>query len=139
MLDNALSNDTAVEFILKELCSWMKSKQRRHRRLHGLGHIISLCCQAFLMGRNSEKYLAKLGKRYRCGDYTKMEEQELWKKLDFLRRLHNLVRYIRLNPQRLKELAAMTIGDDLSKFDGLELIQNNSTRWNSWLHSIIWD
>ena len=28
------------------------------------------------------------------------------------------------------------IGGDLSAFDGLELIQNNSTRWNSWFHSI---
>ncbi|KAI1556751.1 restless-like transposase, partial [Pyrenophora tritici-repentis] len=33
MLDNASANDTAVEFILKDLCPWMKSKQRRHRRL----------------------------------------------------------------------------------------------------------
>lgn len=50
MLDNASSNDTAVEFILKELCPWMMPKQRRHRRLRCLGHIINLCCQAFLMG-----------------------------------------------------------------------------------------
>ncbi|KAM4067804.1 hypothetical protein HRG_012394 [Hirsutella rhossiliensis] len=28
------------------------------------------------------------------------------------------------------------IGGHLSEFDGLELIQNNSTRWNSWFHSI---
>jgi len=26
MLDNVSSNDTAVEFILKELCPWMNSK-----------------------------------------------------------------------------------------------------------------
>ncbi|KAA8610947.1 hypothetical protein PtrV1_14031 [Pyrenophora tritici-repentis] len=50
MLDNASANDTAVEFILKDLCPWMKSKQRRHRRLRCLGHVINLCCQAFLMG-----------------------------------------------------------------------------------------
>ncbi|KAM4055626.1 restless-like transposase [Hirsutella rhossiliensis] len=60
MLDNASSNDTAVEFILKELCPWMKPQQRRHRRLRCLGHIVNLCCQAFLMGRNCEKHLAKL-------------------------------------------------------------------------------
>ena len=77
MLDNASSNDTAVEFILKELCPWMTSKQRRHRRLRCLGHIINLCCQAFLMGRNCEKNLAKLEKHYQRGDYTKVEG--LWK------------------------------------------------------------
>ena len=52
MLDNAPSNDTAVEHILRELCPWMNSKQRRHPLLRCLGHIINLCCQAFLMSRN---------------------------------------------------------------------------------------
>ncbi|KAL5610443.1 hypothetical protein FOBRF1_006560 [Fusarium oxysporum] len=41
-----------------------------------------------------------------------------------------------LTPQRREEFAAIIIGGDLSEFDGLELIQNNSTRWNSWFHSI---
>ncbi|KAF7568865.1 Dimer-Tnp-hAT domain containing protein [Pyrenophora tritici-repentis] len=122
MLDNASANDTAVEFILKDLCPWMKSKQRRHRRLRCLGHVINLCCQAFLMGRNCEKYLAKLEKHHQRGDYTKVEE--LWKKFGCLGRLHNL------------EFATIIIGGDLSQFDGLELIQNNSTRWNSWFYSI---
>ncbi|KJZ69640.1 hypothetical protein HIM_10979 [Hirsutella minnesotensis 3608] len=134
MLDNASSNDTAVEFILKELCPWMKPQQRRHRRLRCLGHIVNLCCQAFLMGRNCEKYLAKLEKHHQRGGYVKVEE--LWKKFGCLGRLHNLVRYIRLTPQRREEFAAIIIGGDLSEFDGLELIQNNSTRWNSWFHSI---
>ncbi|KAA8623485.1 Dimer-Tnp-hAT domain-containing protein [Pyrenophora tritici-repentis] len=134
MLDNASANDTAVEFILKDLCPWMKSKQRRHCRLRCLGHVINLCCQAFLMGRNCEKYLAKLEKHHQRGDYTKVEE--LWKKFGCLGRLHNLVRYIRLTPQRREEFATIIIGGDLSQFDGLELIQNNSTRWNSWFYSI---
>ncbi|KAI8416690.1 hypothetical protein FOFC_03003 [Fusarium oxysporum] len=90
--------------------------------------------RAFLMGRNCEKYLAKLEKHYQRGDYAKVEE--LWKKFGCLGRLHNLVRYIRLTPQRREEFAAIIIGGDLSEFDGLELIQNNSTRWNSWFHSI---
>ena len=134
MLDNASSNDTAVELILKELCPWMSSKQRRHRRLRCLGHIINLCCQAFLMGRNCDKYLAKLEKHHLRGDYAKVEE--LWRKFGCLGRLHNLVRYIRLTPQRREEFAAIVVGGDLSAFDGLELIQSNSTRWNSWFHSI---
>ncbi|KAG9384326.1 hypothetical protein A1F94_003873 [Pyrenophora tritici-repentis] len=77
---------------------------------------------AFLMGRNCEKYLAKLEKHHQRGDYTKVEE--LWKKFGCLGRLHNL------------EFATIIIGGDLSQFDGLELIQNNSTRWNSWFYSI---
>ncbi|KAG9377801.1 hypothetical protein A1F94_012204 [Pyrenophora tritici-repentis] len=116
MLDNASANDTAVEFILKDLCPWMKSKQR------------------VPYGRNCEKYLAKLEKHHQRGDYTKVEE--LWKKFGCLGRLHNLVRYIRLTPQRREEFATIIIGGDLSQFDGLELIQNNSTRWNSWFYSI---
>ncbi|KAI0615787.1 hypothetical protein TUN199_12286, partial [Pyrenophora tritici-repentis] len=86
------------------------------------------------MGRNCEKYLAKLEKHHQRGDYTKVEE--LWKKFGCLGRLHNLVRYIRLTPQRREEFATIIIGGDLSQFDGLELIQNNSTRWNSWFYSI---
>ncbi|KAG9377807.1 Dimer-Tnp-hAT domain containing protein [Pyrenophora tritici-repentis] len=86
------------------------------------------------MGRNCEKYLAKLEKHHQRGDYTKVEE--LWKKFGCLGRLHNLVRYIRLTPQRREEFATVIIGGDLSQFDGLELIQNNSTRWNLWFYSI---
>lgn len=134
MLDNASSNDTAVEFILKELCPWMSSKQRRHRRLRCLGHIINLCCQAFLMGQNCERDIAKLEKHHQQGDYSKVEEH--WKKFGCLGRLHNLVRYIRLTPQRREEFSAIIMGGDLSEFDALELIQSNSTRWNSWFHSI---
>jgi hypothetical protein len=134
MLDNASSNDTAVKFMLKELCPWMTPKQRRHRRLRCLGHIINLCCQAFLMGRDCERYLAKLEKHYQRGDYAKVEE--LWKRFGCLGRLHNLVRYIRLTPQRREEFTAIIVGGDLAEFDRLELIQNNSTHWNSWFHSI---
>ena len=79
-------------------------------------------------------YLAKLEKHHLRGDYAKVEE--LWRKFGCLGRLHNLVRYIRLTPQRREEFATIVVGGDLSAFDGLELIQNNSTRWSSWFHSI---
>lgn len=73
------------------------------------------------MGRDCEKHLAKLEKYYQRGDYAKVEE--LWRKFGCLGRLHNLIRYIRLTPQRREEFAAIVIGGDLSEFDGLELIQ----------------
>ena len=112
----------------------MTAKQRRHRRLRCLGHIINLCCQAFLLGSDCEKQLAKLEKHYRSGDFAKVEE--LWKKYGCLGRLHNLVRYIRGSSQRRDEFASLAIGGELSEFDNLELIQSNSTRWNSWFKSL---
>ncbi len=81
------------------------------------------------MGRNCEKYLAKLEKYHLRGDFTKVEE--FWKKFGCLGRLHNLVRYIRFTPQRREEFTIIVIGGDLSVFDRFKLIQNNSTRWNS--------
>src|SRR6266511_2251871 len=104
----------------------MNSKQRRHRRLHCLNHIINICCQAFLIGRKYKKYLTKLKKHHLRGNFTKVKE--LWKKFGYLSRLHNLVRYIRLTPQRREEFTTIVIGRDLSAFDKLKLIQNNSTR-----------
>jgi hypothetical protein len=86
------------------------------------------------MGRNCEKELKKLEKHYQRRDYSQVEE--LWKKFRCLGRLHNLVRYIRLTPRRREECAAIVVGGELSQFDSLELIQNNSTRWNSWFNSI---
>lgn len=44
MLDNALSNDAAVEVILKDLCLWMSPRECRYRRLRCLGHVINLYC-----------------------------------------------------------------------------------------------
>jgi hypothetical protein len=40
-------------------------------------------------------------------------------------RLYNLMRYIRLTLRRCKEFVAITIGGDLSEFDGFELVQIN--------------
>jgi hypothetical protein len=42
MLDNASSNDTAVDLILKTLYPKMTEKQRKRRRLRCLGHVVNL-------------------------------------------------------------------------------------------------
>ncbi|SCO92701.1 uncharacterized protein FRV6_16829 [Fusarium oxysporum] len=114
MLDNASSNDTAVGFILKELCPWTRNNVA----------IADFAAWATLSTSAARRF-SWVG-----------TVEEPWKRFGCLGRLHNLVRYIRLTPQRREEFAAIIIGGDLSEFDGLELIQNNSTRWNSWFHSI---
>jgi hypothetical protein len=119
MLDNHGSNDSAVDHILKKLRPDMSAQQRRFRRLRCLGHVINLCCQAFLLGHDCERELAKLETHYRSGDYTQVEE--LWKKYGCLGRLHNLVRYIRLSAGRREEFKSIVGGGDVSEFDGLEV------------------
>jgi len=54
MLDNAAKNDVAVKYILEELCPEMTARERRHRRLRCLGHIVNLCCKAFILGKQGD-------------------------------------------------------------------------------------
>lgn len=60
MLDNASSNDVAVDLILRTLYPNMPLKKRRSRRLRCLGHVVNLGAQAFLLGRKSEETLDEL-------------------------------------------------------------------------------
>lgn len=46
------------------------------------------------------------------------------------------MRYIRGSPQRRNEFAGLVLGGEIQEFDSLELIQSNSTRWNSWFKSL---
>jgi len=64
MLDNATSNDVAVDLILKTLYPKMSVKQRRRRRLRCLGHVVNLCAQAFLLGKKAKLTLEELESAY---------------------------------------------------------------------------
>jgi hypothetical protein len=87
-----------------------------------------------LIGKDAEKICRKLGNAQNEGDWKKVGE--LWRKRGSIGRLHNIIRYIRMTPQRREEFDAIEAGGDLEEFDGLELIQNNQTRWNSYYVSI---
>jgi hypothetical protein len=52
------------------------------------------------------------------------EDIEQWRKRGAIGKLHNIVVYITLSPQRLQTFTALT--------DGLSLLRDNDTRWNSW-------
>jgi hypothetical protein len=119
MADNASNNDTCIDLILQNLYPHMTKKQHLRRRLRCLGHIINLCAQAFLVGKDADKICKELEAAYRDGDMKKIGE--LWRKRGAIGRLHNIVRYIRASPQRRKFFRSIELGGDLAIFDGLEV------------------
>jgi hypothetical protein len=120
ILDNASTNDVCVDLILRKLYPRMNAKQRRRRRLRCLGHVINLAAQAFLFGRKSQEALEELDLAYRRHDFDAIAK--VWRKQGVLGRLHNIVRYIRMTPQRRAEWRKTVIGTQKwSLFDGLEV------------------
>ena len=119
MLDNASSNDTAVDLILKTLYPNMSVKQRKRRRLRCLGHVVNLCAQAFLLGEKADTTLEELELAYSRHDFESIAK--LWRQQGALGRLHNIVRYIRMSPQRREEFRRVIVGGDWSLFDKLEV------------------
>ncbi|KAH8621778.1 hypothetical protein IG631_23655 [Alternaria alternata] len=98
MADNASTNDTCIISVLQALYPNMSVKQRRRRRLRCFGHIVNLCAQAFLIGKDAEKVCKDPEAAYREGDMKRMKE--LWRKRGAIEKLPNIIRYIRASPQR---------------------------------------
>jgi len=119
MADNASSNDTCVDLVLQALYPNMSKKQRLRRRLGCFGHIVNLCTQAFIIGKDAEKICRDLEAAYREGDLKRIGE--LWRKRGAIGRLYNIIRHIRASPQRRQFFRSIEIGGDLAAFDGLEV------------------
>ena len=122
VLDSASTNDTCVEIILKTLYPKMNEKQRRRRRLRCLGHIVNLAARAFLLGHGAEKTLDELEIAYLRHDFQKIALT--WRKQGALGRFHNIVRYIRMTPQRRQEFRRCVVQEDGSGgsvFNSLEV------------------
>ena len=119
MADNADSNDTCINAVLRALYPNMSVKLRKGRRLRCFGHITNLCAQAFIVGGDAEGVCKQLATAYYEMDFKKVEE--LWRKRGAVGLLHNLVRYIRMTPQRRGFFRRIKIGGPLAEFDGLEV------------------
>ena len=98
----------------------MNAKQRLRRRLRCLGHVINLCAQAFLLGKQSQETLDQLELAHLQYDFEAIAK--VWREQGVLGRLHNIVRYIRMTPQRRAEWRKIVIGTkQWSLFDGLKV------------------
>jgi hypothetical protein len=109
----------------------MNAKQRRRRRLRCLGHVINLAAQAFLFGKKSQETLDELDLAYRRHDFEAMAK--VWRKQGVLRRLHNIIRYIRMTPQRRAESRKTVIGTLYVVRATAILSSNGFTLWTTFL------
>ena len=115
MSDNASSNDTCVDIVLKTVSPELSTAQRKARRLRCLGHVVNLCARALLIGRESKRTLRKL-------EYVSEEESGgIWRSRGPVGKLHNIIKYIRWTPQRREQFAGIRIRGELAKFDELEV------------------
>jgi hypothetical protein len=118
--DNASSNDVCIDLVLRKLYPRMNEQQRCRRRLRCIGHVVNLAAQAFLFGKQSQETLDELDLAYRQHDFEAIAK--VWRKQGVLGRLHNIVRYIRMTPQRRAEWRKTVVGTKEWSFsNGLEV------------------
>ncbi len=116
--DNASNNNTAIDAVLRALYPQMTKKQRQQRRLRCLGHVINICAQRFIHGHNAEDAVKELGEYFMRGDYEAIDR--FWRSKGPLGKLHNLIRYIRITPQRRQEFAGyVSVDQDYVEFNNL--------------------
>lgn len=120
ILDNASTNDTAVDHILCSLYPEMSEKARKRRRLRCLAHVTNLVAKAFLLGQKAEEVVDELLIAEHHFDLEKISR--VWKKNGVLGRLQNLIRYIRLSPQRRQKFKRCAVDKESWKnFNKLEV------------------
>ncbi|KAJ9649996.1 hypothetical protein H2201_009323, partial [Coniosporium apollinis] len=96
----------------------MNAQQRKSRRLRCLGHVINLAAQVFLLGKKAEDTLDSLALAHLRHDYEKIAA--IWRKQGVFGRVHNIVRYIRMTPQRRAEFKKVKVDDvEWEQFNGL--------------------
>lgn len=68
--DNASSNDTCIDILLRHRYPLMTPAQRARRRLRCLGHIVNLAAQVLILGDTAERDLNQFGFLDLISDYT---------------------------------------------------------------------
>ena len=102
MCDNAKSNDKAVSAVLRQLLPGIQQRQILARRLRCLGHITNIAAGALILGKNAGKALDRVNGQVRKGAFEAVDH--FWRGRGAVGRLHNLVRYIRWNPNGERRL-----------------------------------
>lgn len=114
MSDNASSNESCVNAVLKAISPELSNAQRKARRLRCLGHVVNFYARALLIGKESEKTLRKLelASEEGTGDGRRTHGP--------VGKLHYIIKYVRWTPQRREKFANIKIRGQLAQFDELE-------------------
>lgn len=135
--DNASSNDTCLRSLYATLDASMTRADTEARRMRCFGHILNLVAQSFLYGEDAASFELR-SEAY--GMLEQVEEDlEHWRTKGPVGKLHNIVKFIRASPQRTEAFKAHAREQEESQeyklaeesTAELEVLQNNSTRWNS--------
>ncbi|KJZ69845.1 hypothetical protein HIM_10773 [Hirsutella minnesotensis 3608] len=129
--DNASNNNTAIDSLIARFLPHLTPKQRLGRRLRCLGHVINLSAKAFLYGTEFDAF-EKNAEAFK-EQSSLLKELHLWRKRGPVGKLHNIVTFICRTPQRREKFANIQSQseDFATEFDGLKLVVDNATRWNS--------
>lgn len=119
MCDNAKSNDTAVDVVLKKSYPYLTADQRRGRRLRCFGHITNLCARGMLLGKGAGKAMEEVSRKLAKGAFDAVDS--FWRGRGAVGRPHKLCKYIRCTPQRREEFANTTKSGELKEFDELQV------------------
>jgi len=72
MLNNTLSNDTCIDYVLHKIYLYMNEKQHLRHHLQCLGHIINLIAQIYLLEKKAEETLDELELAHLRKDFEKI-------------------------------------------------------------------
>jgi hypothetical protein len=127
MSDNATNNDTTIQYIERRVREDGNIGFDWHeRRLRCWGHIMNLVVKGLLFGPKA----SKLEKERQEGEDSDVYEQKQtlrWRALGAVGKGHNIVKFIRVSPQR----RAAFLSEELRKDPAFMVRADNDTRWNS--------
>lgn len=119
MCDNIGTNDALIDLIFRELYPHWTAGQRVARRLRCLGHTANLCARALILGKGASNALASLQATVKKGTIDALEA--FWSTKGPVGMLHNVVRFIRISPQRMERFAGVAFSGMLERFNGLKV------------------
>jgi hypothetical protein len=137
MTDNAESNDTCLGHLVREMIPGATDEDVEERRLRCWGHVLNLVARAFLFGSDADAFELEDA----ANTVLEREQERLtgWRKKGPVGKLHNTTTFIRASTQRkelfksislaaIDEIDGILVGHDTN---GLGVIKDNATRWNS--------
>jgi hypothetical protein len=135
--DNASSNDACLRSLYTALDASMTRADTEARRMRCFGHILKLVAPSFLFGEDAASF--ELQSEAHGMPEQAEQDPEHWRKKGIVGKLRNIVKFIWASPQRTEAFKAHA--REQEEAEGyklaeestaeLEVIQNNSTRWNS--------